>query len=222
MIRANITYFIAVSMALHAGIFLAARHDEPVPAMPVGPVRVTLLTEVDTPPGKKTDTATSEMRPRKHKHANQSGKEPANKKPAYTDTAPARATIHASKAHTGNDSEATALQQTGKPARQATLSREHLADRLQGQIRKALLPHFSYPLLARRRGWEGTVRVGLRIEANGNLTRMHLVESSRHDILNKAAVRSLTQVARIPDASSWLHGQYLDLVLPIEYRLVDS
>ena len=119
-------------------------------------------------------------------------------------------------------SELITARQAGNPSSTTTLSRVDLADRLQGRIQKALLPHFSYPLLARRRGWEGTVRVGLRVEANGSLTQLHLVESSRHDILDKAAVKSLVQVARIPDASNWLSGQHVDLVLPIEYRLIGS
>jgi protein TonB len=217
------TYFLAISIMLHAGIFLVTRHDEPVPPMPAGPVRITLLAELNTPPGTTADSAQAESSTRAHRPAGEPDSAPANTLPAHTDTTAAASTaMNTSNILTGKDSDAATVQHTRKPAMPTALTREDLVDRLQGQIRKALLPHFSYPLLARRRGWEGTVRIGLRVEANGSLTRLHLVEASRHDTLNRAAVKSLAQLARIPDASSWLDGQHLDLVLPIEYRLIDS
>jgi len=93
---------------------------------------------------------------------------------------------------------------------------------LRDRLHKALLPHFSYPLLARRRGWEGIVRVGVRIEVNGSLTHLRLVEPCPYDILNNAAIRSLAQLARLPDAGTWLHGGPVDLVLPVEYHLLEG
>ena len=190
--------------------------------MPVGPVRVTLLAELNTPPGKETLPLINETTTRQDKPTTESDSAAADKKAALPAATPAVAASHASRAHAAGDSETAAVHQTVKPAEQTTRHREDLAARLQGQIRKALLPHFSYPLLARRRGWEGTVRVGLRVEANGSLTRLHLVGSSHHDSLNRAAIKSLTQVARIPDAGSWLDGRHFDLVLSIEYHLIDS
>ena len=84
------------------------------------------------------------------------------------------------------------------------------------------MPHFSYPMLARRRGWEGIVRVGVRVEANGNLTRLHLVEPCPYDVLNSAAINSLSRLARLPRAGDWLQGNHVDLVLPVEYRLLEG
>jgi protein TonB len=84
------------------------------------------------------------------------------------------------------------------------------------------MPHFSYPLLARRRGWEGIVRVGVRIEANGNLTRLRLVEPCPYGVLNTAAINSLSRLAQLPNAGNWLQGSPVDLVLPVEYRLLEG
>lgn len=86
---------------------------------------------------------------------------------------------------------------------------------------EALLPHFDYPSLARRRGWQGRVNVGLHVAADGDLTRIRLIKSSGHALLDRAAVRSITELRNIPRAAQWLEGNGMDLVLPVRYQLAD-
>ena len=77
-------------------------------------------------------------------------------------------------------------------------------------------------MLARRRGWQGTVKVGLRITAEGHISQLHIVEASRHPILDRAALDSLGCIETVPEAVAWLGGRHSDIVLPVEYRLTDS
>lgn len=93
---------------------------------------------------------------------------------------------------------------------------------LLASLRNAIQPHFHYPLLARRRGWEGTVRIGLHISANGEISRLHIVETSRHPILDQAAIDCLSRLRQMPEAIAWLDGHDSDIVLPVEYRLTDG
>ena len=86
---------------------------------------------------------------------------------------------------------------------------------------EALLPHFDYPPLARRRGWQGRVNVGLHVAADGDLTRIRLVQSSGYALLDRAAVRNVTELRGIPRAAQWLEGNGMDLVLPVRYQLAD-
>ncbi|MFQ5642590.1 MAG: energy transducer TonB [Thiogranum sp.] len=86
---------------------------------------------------------------------------------------------------------------------------------------EALLPHFDYPPLARRRGWQGRVNVGLHVAADGDLTRIRLVKSSGYALLDRAAVRNITELRSIPHAARWLEGNGMDLVLPVRYQLAD-
>ena len=86
---------------------------------------------------------------------------------------------------------------------------------------EALLPHFDYPPLARRRGWQGRVNVGLHVAADGDLTRIRLVKSSGHALLDRAAVRNITELRGIPRAAQWLEGNGMDMVLPVRYQLAD-
>ena len=102
------------------------------------------------------------------------------------------------------------------------LSREQIEEKLHGHIQQALLPHFSYPVIARRRGWEGTVKISLRVENDGRLTNLQVIEGCKFTALDRAALHSLRQVSGIPEAKQWLAGHYMDMVLPIQYLLLDS
>jgi protein TonB len=93
--------------------------------------------------------------------------------------------------------------------------------KIRNALQEALLPRFDYPPLARRRGWQGRVNVGLHVEADGDLTRIHLVKSSGHVLLDRAAVRNITELRSIPRATQWLEGNGIDMVLPVRYQLAD-
>lgn len=91
--------------------------------------------------------------------------------------------------------------------------------RLEAALHAALRPHFYYPPTARRHGWQGEVRLALRVEANGFLTRVRIVRSSGYGILDRAALHSLGRLQHLPDAVALLNGQSHDLVLPVQYQL---
>ncbi len=93
---------------------------------------------------------------------------------------------------------------------------------LQLTIQQALQPYFDYPLLARRRGWEGTVVVSLHIDADGHISQLRVAGTSRHPVLDRAALASLAQVRHVPAAVAYLGGRHSDILLPIEYRLTDG
>jgi len=91
--------------------------------------------------------------------------------------------------------------------------------RVRAALQEALLPRFDYPSVARRRGWQGRVRVGLHVEADGDLTRIHLVESSGHTLLDRAALKNVTELRNVPAATQWLDGLDMDMILPVRYQL---
>jgi len=93
--------------------------------------------------------------------------------------------------------------------------------RVRVTLEEALLPRFDYPSVARRRGWQGRVRIGLHVEADGDLTGIHLVESSGYALLDKAAVRNVTELRNVPAAIQWLDGLDMDMILPVRYRLYE-
>ncbi|MDX1498233.1 MAG: TonB family protein [Salinisphaeraceae bacterium] len=48
-------------------------------------------------------------------------------------------------------------------------------------------PQPAYPRIAARRGWEGKLMLSLDLDKNGNPTRVEVIESSGHRVLDKAA-----------------------------------
>lgn len=92
---------------------------------------------------------------------------------------------------------------------------------LQTAVSMAFKTNFRYPRIARRNGWEGTVTLALRVLPDGQLTDILVSSSSGHPVLDLAAIHTL-QTASVPQAKQWLSNQAVDLVLPVEYRLLDS
>ncbi|MGD8571139.1 MAG: energy transducer TonB, partial [Gammaproteobacteria bacterium] len=80
--------------------------------------------------------------------------------------------------------------------------------------------YFHYPRLARRNGWQGMVKLSLRIEPNGELSHVRVLETSGFEILDQAAIESVNKISAIPGADDWLRGSHFDTVLPVRYQLI--
>ena len=106
---------------------------------------------------------------------------------------------------------------SGSPQPSLRESKDHL--------RQSVLELFSrrldYPAIARRKGWQVTVTLRLLIEPDGRISRLQVDRTSGYPVLDRAAVESL-RLASIPRAQQWLHGHALELLVPVEYRLVGS
>lgn len=94
---------------------------------------------------------------------------------------------------------------------------QHLRDTLL----KLVTARLHYPPIARRRGWQGTVVLQLRIEPDGLVSRLSVDASSGYPVLDRAAMECL-RLASIPQPERWLHGRAVELLVPVEYRLVDG
>ena len=91
---------------------------------------------------------------------------------------------------------------------------------LYSDLERAFALHFYYPRLAIRRGWSGEVQLSLRIEADGKLSHVRILKGSGFGLLDKAAMSSIDNVDILPSANALLNGNSLELILPVEYRLL--
>jgi TonB family protein len=85
-------------------------------------------------------------------------------------------------------------------------------------------PHYSinqkpdYPLIARRRGFEGTVLLRVLVLENGEVGKVDLEKSSKYQILDSAAIKAVNEWSFIPGKkdgvvlASWVK-------VPIKFRL---
>ncbi len=99
------------------------------------------------------------------------------------------------------------------------LTTEARYQRVRAALTRALLPVFEYPSVARRRGWQGRVKVGLFLEEGGDLSRVYLVESSGYAVLDKAAVKNVTSLRNVPAVTQWLDSSGMEVMLPVSYQL---
>lgn len=88
---------------------------------------------------------------------------------------------------------------------------------LLGDLRR----HFEYPLLAKKREWEGTVWLSVTLNSDGTVNNVRVIRSSGYTVLDRSAVTSMQRIGRLTEAARWLNGHGLELPLPIIYRLTN-
>ncbi|MGE4547372.1 MAG: energy transducer TonB [Desulfurella sp.] len=83
-------------------------------------------------------------------------------------------------------------------------------------LRKLIEKHLTYPYLARRNGYEGTVVVSFILE-DSSLKNISIVKSSGYSILDKSAIDAIKKIAPLVN----IHKD-VKIVIPINFRLSNS
>lgn len=224
---------VAASLALHAGAFaLVWRSPPPSPPLHPGPLQVTLVSPAMSPLAARspspstggdqhalvpsTAAGTKSPAPRPESSA---APFPAVPAPATTETPTDTSLAAAAPAPTSADraTDTEVSSSPTEPARTAT----YTGSQIMATLEEAFSIHFYYPALARRKGWEGDVTLALRVEIDGRLTGIHVVNSSGHRVLDNAAIDSLSRAHALPLPGGTLDGG-LDMLLPVRYRLLDT
>ena len=77
----------------------------------------------------------------------------------------------------------------------------------------------SYPRLAALRGWEGEVRLRLKVARKGNLIDVQLDRSSGFEVLDQHALNLIEGYGGLPPLPDALARQEISVVVPINYKL---
>jgi len=80
-------------------------------------------------------------------------------------------------------------------------------------VRHRIDAHKVYPPIAVRNGWEGRVLVEMRLEGDGSLTAVRLLEGSGYAVLDDATIVAVRRASPFPPVARVL-------TVPVEYRLV--
>ena len=102
-----------------------------------------------------------------------------------------------------------------------TLTQQQVT-KITARLNQAFSQYFRYPRLAQQNGWQGIVKLGLRIESNGQLSNIRILSTSGYSVLDQAALDSLHQISELQDVDIWLNGVHLDTIQPVLYELKDS
>lgn len=84
-----------------------------------------------------------------------------------------------------------------------------------------LNPKPDYPLMARRRGYEGTVLIRVKVLKNGKVGELDIERSSQYDILDKTALNAVGNWTFVPakrngiSITSWV-------TIPVKFELKDG
>lgn len=96
------------------------------------------------------------------------------------------------------------------------------ADALDGyrrQLTELFARGHEYPRVAALRGWEGEVRLRLRVARRGQLLGVRVDRSSGFDVLDQDAVALLEGHGSLPPLPEALEVAEIEVVVPITYRL---
>jgi len=118
---------------------------------------------------------------------------------------------------------AASASQALQPAAEAPSAPAPSQSSLLAAYRKRLSEIFAgqqqYPRVAAMRGWEGEVRLRLRVARKGNLLAVDLDHSSGFDVLDQHALAMLEQLAKLPPLPEGLEANEIQVVVPINYKL---
>ena len=211
--------FVAGSVLLHAAAL--GVWQLPPPATPAGAPVLRLSLAVPDPPAAITTAAAPAPQPAPAGTGlPQAQARPADREPAAKRNSAARpprpAPALPPPAVTAQD---PPLQATA-PAPSAERRAERLSQ-LRARLEQTLNAQVSYPLLARKRGWEGTVRLALHIDGQGRVVAAEVSESSGHRVLDRAALEGLARARLVLD-DGWPAPGDFDMVVPVTFRLVED
>lgn len=92
-----------------------------------------------------------------------------------------------------------------------------------GQYRRQLVELFArqhaYPRIAALRGWEGEVRLRLKVARKGNLLDIQLDHSSGFEVLDRDALALLEAYGSLPPLPEALESNEISVIVPINYKL---
>ena len=215
----RLKWFIALSVAVHAMVLIAWTPDDMEAGNPGRVINMDMI-EITGTTTTKAAASIPGMAPGTQEPDTKTAKTaepttvPHDEEPETGDTETGDRVAAGSPAETREPSPATVASST-QPSRQE--SDRHLRN----SLLELVATNLKYPPVARRKGWQGTVVLKLHIESNGRISRLQVSETSGYPVLDRAAVDSL-QLASVVQADQWLNGKSVDIVLPVEYRLVDS
>jgi len=87
------------------------------------------------------------------------------------------------------------------------------------RLSELLARHQEYPRIAALRGWEGEVRLRLRVARKGNLLAVQLDHSSGFEVLDQHAMAMLEALAGLPPLPEALDSNEIQVIVPINYKL---
>jgi protein TonB len=207
--------FVLASVLLHGLLLLSQRptmelgsDDNTTMRITLGEIKKITATAAQRPAVRRQSSETVEPRIERRERR----PAPTSVKEAIT-TSTASSSEPAAKTLPPQQSAATDRSTPVEATATATTQEQHLT--LSHLLKQALAKQFYYPLLARKRGWQGEVRLAFTLDTSGTITGARIAQGSGYRALDRAAMNSLARVAGIGIPLS----EQLSFELPVIYSL---
>ena len=81
-------------------------------------------------------------------------------------------------------------------------------------------PHPEYPIIARKKGWQGRLLLAVHIDKNGNVLNVHVEETSGFEVLDKVSVKTIRDWKFLP-ARYGDRNVEDNLNIPVSFKLIN-
>ena len=81
-------------------------------------------------------------------------------------------------------------------------------------------PHPEYPIIARKKGWQGRLLLAVHIDKNGNVLNVHVKETSGFEVLDRVSVKTIRDWKFLPAR----HGDSNvedNINIPVSFKLIN-
>ncbi|MFH1658387.1 MAG: periplasmic protein TonB [Rhodocyclaceae bacterium] len=217
---------LALSMLLHASLFALTswqRENGPISLPPIF-ASIRLIAVTESGPVAEVAPAPAAV-PQKARQEASRSERPA---PRTTQTAgpanvpaPAPSSSSAMAAESAAPAVAAPVAEAARPAPAIAPQRpqSEVLDGYRQRLGELFARHQEYPRVAAMRGWEGEVRLRLKVARKGNLLGVVLDRSSGFAVLDQHALAMLEALASLPPLPEALEANEIQVVVPINYKL---
>lgn len=100
--------------------------------------------------------------------------------------------------------------------------RDQALNAYSSRLGRAIAKYKSYPKLAQRRGWQGTVLLDIKVDSQGNVLSAVVNQSSGHSALDKRALKMVEKASPFPAPPIILKGESLNISVPVIFKLANT
>lgn len=217
---------LALSILLHSTLFALTswqRENGPISLPPIF-ASIRLIAVTESGPVAEVAPAPAAV-PQKARQEASRSERPA---PRTTQTAgpanvpaPAPSSSSAMAAESAAPAVAAPVAEAARPAPAIAPQRpqSEVLDGYRQRLGELFARHQEYPRVAAMRGWEGEVRLRLKVARKGNLLGVVLDRSSGFAVLDQHALAMLEALASLPPLPEALEANEIQVVVPINYKL---
>lgn len=87
------------------------------------------------------------------------------------------------------------------------------------QLSREFAKYKQYPRIAQMRGWQGVVKVELKIDGSGAIQSLTIATSSGFEVLDKQALEMVRKATPLPQPPETLRGREFNIIVPVAFRL---